>query len=573
LKPYFLAGVLLAAAASAQSLDRIASTRDYLAKLEKLGFSGVVLVADRDSVLMSEGYGLADREARTAWSPRTVTTIGSITKQFTAAAILKLEEAGKLRVEDPLGAHLEGVPGDKAGITLHHLLTHSSGIADASGKGDFDPVSREDIVRLTMEAPLNSPPGERYEYSNAGYSLLGVVIEKLTGKSYETYVREVLFEPAGMMETGYILPAWDRSRWAKGYQDGALWGSVLEKPFAADGPYWVLRANGGIHSTAEDMLRWARALLEGRILSAASLEKLWSPFVDEGGGESHYGYGWSIQQIPLSGKVVTHNGGNGIFFADFAILPSSGTVIFLATNVVSTFPPANNLLQELGFHVLGGQPYPDAPDVVDVDPASLRALAGTYLWEGLGGLAVSVDEGALVIAPATPEAFSRLYSVAGADLAVAVERDRIIAGVLEGFMKGDHRPAFEAYEGRVPMDDLTARSEARRRQEEAEFGPLTGYDVLGTAILEDGASTLVRMRYGKPQYRQYLWQKDATLQGFRPMGNPPRILFHPVGEGRFEAWGGRPPVVATVIFAEDDLVVGEGSEAPRFRRETGGAPR
>ncbi len=166
------------------STTAVAETRTYLKRLEKLGFAGVVLVAKGDAPLFAEGFGLADREHRVAWTPGTISDIGSITKQFTAAAILKMEEAGKLRVTDPIGKYFDGVPADKAAITLHHLLSHSSGLSDPD-IDDFDPVPLAEYVKQTFDKPLLFDPGKGYSYSNANFSLLGAILEKLSGKPYE----------------------------------------------------------------------------------------------------------------------------------------------------------------------------------------------------------------------------------------------------------------------------------------------------------------------------------------------------------------------------------------------------
>ena len=309
-------------------------------------------MAKGDAPLFAEGFGLADREHGVRWTPGTISDIGSITKQFTGAAILKFEEDGKLSVDDPITNYFDGVPADKSAITLHQLLTHSSGLADPD-IGDFDPVPLAEYLKRVFAQPLLFAPGKGYTYSNANFSLLGAILEKLSGKNYETVLRERLFLPNGMYETGYTMPAWGESRFAQGYEaDGGRWGTFLERPTAADGPHWALRANGGIHTTVYDMLRWARALLTGRVLTPASMKKLWAPHVSEG-GDTFYGYGWSIAKAPDGTKIVTHNGGNGIYFADLAIVPDTGLVVFLMTNVIAENRSANSLLEQIGMRFLG----------------------------------------------------------------------------------------------------------------------------------------------------------------------------------------------------------------------------
>ncbi|MDX1642733.1 MAG: serine hydrolase domain-containing protein, partial [Thermoanaerobaculia bacterium] len=168
---------------SAIPAEAVTDVRIYLERLGALGLAGVVVVTERGRPLVVEAVGSADREAGRAWTPATVSTIGSITKQFTGAGILLLAERGALDVGDPITRYFEGVPDDKRDITLHHLLTHSSGIVDLDGVGDFDPIGRQEFVRRILAQDLAFAPGTGYEYSNAGYSLLGAIIEQLSGES------------------------------------------------------------------------------------------------------------------------------------------------------------------------------------------------------------------------------------------------------------------------------------------------------------------------------------------------------------------------------------------------------
>jgi hypothetical protein len=177
---------------------------------------------------------------------------------------------------------------------------------------------------------------------------------------------------------------------------------------AEDGPYWVLRANGGIHSTAYDMLRWARSLLEGRVLSPASMARLWTPHVREGeGADSSYGYGWVVMELEDGAEVVTHNGGNGIFFSDLALVPASGIAVYLQTNVAAGNPYVDDLLGRIGYRLAAGRPYPEVPEVVPADPERLAELAGEWTLAGGGRLRATAEDDALVVEPLDPAAFVR----------------------------------------------------------------------------------------------------------------------------------------------------------------------
>ena len=321
-----LAGAVSAAPAQPEVGDKLDRW------LKAADFRGNVLVSKGGVTLLRKGYGLADRENATPYDADTVFDVGSITKQFTAAAILKLEMQGKVRVEDTIGKYFPIAPEDKKAITLHQLLTHTSGL-DSDFAGDYDAVSREEYVKRILASKLRSKPGETFFYANSGYSLLGAIVEMVSGGTYEKYLRENLFLPAGMKDTGYKLPGWPPSRVAVGYHAGKRWGRINEKPWAEDGPYWALRANGGILSTLDDMARWHKALMGEAVLSVAEKNKMFRRQVREGAGaDTFYGYGWSIGDAPWGGTLIEHNGGNGTFFADFLRYVDDDLVVILSTN-------------------------------------------------------------------------------------------------------------------------------------------------------------------------------------------------------------------------------------------------
>ncbi|MDH7447135.1 serine hydrolase domain-containing protein [Aquimarina sp. 2201CG14-23] len=315
--------------AASTNKERIAN---YLDQLENTGFSGSVLVAQHGKILLEKGYGYADRENKVKYTTATVSTIGSITKQFTGAAILVLEMQGKLSVTDKLTKYFNNVPDDKKNITLHHLLTHSAGLPPAIGD-DYEKITTDEFMNKAINRKLLFDPGTQYEYSNVGYSVLGIIIEKLSGMSYEEYLSENLWKPAGMYQTGYQLPSFDHI--AVGYRKNSKWGRTTERAWATDGPFWHLRANGGVLSTPQDMYKWHTALLGNKILSDDAKAKFYGKHIEEGeGAGSHYGYGWAIFPTPRNTELIAHNGGNGVFFADFWRYLEEDITIFMMTNSV-----------------------------------------------------------------------------------------------------------------------------------------------------------------------------------------------------------------------------------------------
>ncbi len=356
----------------------------YLTAVTPYGFSGALLVAKDGDVLLEKGYGMADAESGVPNTASTVFTTGSITKQFTAAAILTLEMDGLLSTEDLLADHIDGVPDDKKTITLHHLLTHTSGIVQTTGS-DFEELGRDEMVRRALQAPLAFEPGTQMLYSNAGYSLLAAVVEVVSGQSYEDYLHEHIFGPAGMRRTGYRLPDWDPTAVAHWYAGDTDNGTPLEKAY----PYWNLVGNGGILSTLGDMFLWYEALKGEKVLNEAEKRKLWTPFLND------YAYGWDVLDTPR-GTLVQHDGGSDLgASAEFRWFVDEDLVTILFCNRdfngAPLFEVVRSEIEQLTF---GGEVV-TPPVPIDVGEEQLEELAGNYRLPSGGGILIE-REGALL---------------------------------------------------------------------------------------------------------------------------------------------------------------------------------
>jgi CubicO group peptidase (beta-lactamase class C family) len=519
---------------------------EYLRRLADWGFSGTVLVARDGEVILAKGYGLADREKRRPVTTDTVISVGSITKQFTAAAILKLETQGKLGVHDPLRKYLPGVPGDKAAITLHHLLTHSAGLASDFGD-DYEKVSRDELVKRALASQLLSKPGERYAYSNTGYSLLGAVVEIVSGRGYEEYLYENLFKPAGMTRTGYRIPRWDPADLAVGYERGRRWGTEVGRPWAEDGPYWCLRANGGIHSTVGDMYRWHRALEGDKVLPRAAREKLFAPHVPaDDHGTSHYGYGWSISKTDRGTRLVGHDGSNGIFYADFRRYVDEGVMSYHATNVeVLVGGRVGSWIERV---IFGGD-YPNPPAVAAADPAVLAKYAGSYRLPSGGRLAATVEAGRLTLTAEGPDALGLLGSGERGDARSLNALSARTAAIMEARAKGDVEPLYQALGGRLPRARLKEITAQTLREQEAGHGPYQGFEVLGSFPVEGGRDSYVRWKMARgPVFFRFVWDGER-LRGVRSMPSSPAArTFLPQSATEFAAFGFDLPTVVRVRF-------------------------
>jgi CubicO group peptidase (beta-lactamase class C family) len=494
----------------------------YLARLERLGFSGAVLVASEGKVILHKGYGLADRERRIAYDSGTVFDIGSITKQFTAAAILRLEMAGKLSVEDRISKYCEGVPADKQAITLHHLLTHTSGLRGDFGD-DYAVMPRDVMVRTALQSKLDAAPGERYSYSNAGYSLLGAIVELVAQQPYESFLQQQLFAPAGMTKTGYRAPTWRSEELAHGYEIDRDWGTPLDHAWASDGPWWNLRANGGLLSTVGDLYKWHEALLGERILSQSAKAKYFASHVAEDPtGDSYYGYGWVISQTPRNTRLIAHNGGNGIFAADFRRYVDEGAVIIAGSAQADfqSFLVTEGLAQQM----FGGQLQPP-PEAVTLDAATQARFVGTYVLADGGKVVVapsiaSVNGApALSIVPDSRAAFEAVMGPVPAEVRARLGKGEArLLSALEQTRQGIFDPLAKVYG--VPLDSVKKRVPSQISQHESRLGPFQRFELLGTVVRGQRVATWIRFIYQRgAQLYEHQWEgaevtRVRAVEGF-----------------------------------------------------------
>jgi len=358
MKTYIYIGlILLTLIQTASAKDKL-SFKDWRNTAINSKFSGVVLVAVENKVLFKEAFGLANREKNIPFSEDTIFNVGSLTKQFTATAILNLQESNKLSVNDPLSKFFDNVPDDKKKITIHHLLTHTAGfIANREGGTSsnlYDVVTKTELIESALKSKLLALPGEEYSYSNIGYNLLAIIIEKVTQGKYETFYYENLFNPAGLIDTGYRLPKRAENRVAINYgADQTAFQRLFSieakslpvgNPFhhlkLKEGPRFNMEGAGGMSSTVGDLFRWYMALSSNLILSDESKKQLFLPHNAslEKESKSHYGYGWDIRSTARGTLHAQHNGSNGYSFADMHYFVNENIFIVLATNDIDVYP-------------------------------------------------------------------------------------------------------------------------------------------------------------------------------------------------------------------------------------------
>lgn len=352
-----LLGIVLVLLSFTTCADDKTSLEVWRDNVTRSNFSGVVLVAKNNKVLLKEAFGLANREEHIAFTTDSIFDIGSLTKQFTASAILKLQESKKLSVNDPISKYLDMVPSDKKNITIHHLLTHTAGLIANRGGGSahlYDVVTKQELVDSALTSTLIAKPGDEYHYSNVGYSLLAVIIEEVTGDSYELFYLENLFKPAGLVDTGYRLPKRDAKRVVINYgADQTAFqrlfsiapksrsvGSSFQHLELKKGPRFNMEGAGGMSSTVDDMYRWYLALKSNLVLSDESKNQLFFPHNAslKLKSKSHYGYGWDIASTDRGTLHAQHNGSNGYSFADMHYFVDDDIFIMIASNDIDVYP-------------------------------------------------------------------------------------------------------------------------------------------------------------------------------------------------------------------------------------------
>lgn len=330
----------LAAAAAQQSVTMeirdgaLAGTvdREFREALKR-DTSGAIVLEANGKIVLKAGYGFANRETHTPFTPQTIAQIGSITKQFTAMALIDLWHRGKVDFSRPVRAYLPATAEPAASVTLDQLLLHTTGMPDECGD-DFDRVSKKDFLTKCASRPLAFKPGSQFRYSNAEYSLLGMVVEKVSGEPLEKYLVEHFFRPFGMTHTGYGFPGVPRARFASGYLDGKVQAPIDQRIAALNGDDWNLKGNGGMQSTLDDMDRWYHALSDATGLPEAMRKTALAPRfrrADKPGVME--GYGWAIPVYP-DGSVeqISHSGSDGVFFSYFCWRPKDRTFWYLVGN-------------------------------------------------------------------------------------------------------------------------------------------------------------------------------------------------------------------------------------------------
>ena len=357
-------------AKAAQEADAI------LAERFKDGLPGAAAIVVRDGrVIFRKAYGLANLELGVPMRPEMVFQVGSVTKQFTSAAVLMLVEQGKINLDDDFRSYLPEYPDKGARITVEHLLTHTSGIKSYTDDSKWFAMWRQDltpaeIIAITKDQPLDFPPGTKFLYNNTGYVILGAIIEKVTGQAYGEFIRKNIFEPLGMKSSHYGTNFGLVPNRAYGYsKDGQ---AIVNAPFLSmTQPF----AAGSIESTVDDLAIWDAAVSSGKLLTRTSWDRMFTSYELAGGEAAHYGYGWDVEQFE-GRRVYRHSGGIPGYMSEVLRMPDDRIYVALLTNSDASGVSTGFIATRLA-SAAGGIPFRE-PTPVTVDPRVLEQYVGVY---------------------------------------------------------------------------------------------------------------------------------------------------------------------------------------------------
>lgn len=360
--------------------DPLAAKIDaVMSAVYKPGQPGAAIIVQKDGrTIIRKGYGMADLELGVPVAPDMVFRLGSITKQFTAVSILSLAQEGKLSLQDEITKFLPDYPTQGKRITVEHLLTHTSGIQSYTDMPEWLPLWRKDmtpkeLVDLFKDKPMQFEPGRSWSYNNSGFVLLGAIIEKVSGKTYEQFVDERIFKPLGMSSSYYgsterIIP-----RRIPGYEEGES-GFVNASYLSMTQPY----AAGSLLSTVDDLARWSEAVFAGKVVGKAWLDKALTPFKLANGESTGYGYGWFVAEVG-GHRSIEHGGGINGFTTYEMTFPDDHLFIAILTNSAIAGRDPEPRAVKIAWLALG-LTEPERK-VVSVTAKDLDGIAGVYVNE------------------------------------------------------------------------------------------------------------------------------------------------------------------------------------------------
>lgn len=518
---FSLVVVLSTIAAAEPAHSSVASEiDDFFSRSATFGFSGAVLVSINGEVVLSKGYGWADREKQIPIEPDTAFAVASITKTFTAAAILKLEQAGKLKTSDTIGTFFPNAPADKAGITIHQLLTHTSGLDETYAAGGMQ--DRTSAIEQILKQKLIAAPGEKFQYTNDGYNLLAAIIEIVSGKPYPTFVHEQLLKPLGMTRTGFWgeKELWPAGAVAHNYNGETDNGS----PETLD-DHWGDRGGSDLITSVEDLYRWDRALRKNKILPPEMIRRMTTPYAERRPDMS-YGYGWFVITTPRGTTDLYHGGGDiprGVTAALNRYMDENIVTIVLVNSMIDELGMLYAVREPLNAMLFGGDlTYPPPSHAI---PFESGRYAGTYFLSDNNTIKVTMEHGQLVARGEGQEAIGMLAGYSPELKQKLSDRNQRVQTALESIQK-------TMFSVELTPDQWKTLSEGH--------GALQSFQVLGTvpvSIEETIATTYARLQFSdQTVVARWVWRGDGVINVLSGSPSPIVMPLAPVAIDRFVSY-------------------------------------
>ncbi len=350
-----------------------------------------LLIAEKGKVVYRKAFGMADLELNVPMKPEMVFEIGSMTKQMTAVAVLMLMEEGKLSLQDEITKYIPDYPVQGHKITIHHLLTHTSGIKSYTSMQEWQPLWRndmtpEEMIDLFKNQPMDFAPGEHYLYNNSAYFMLGYVIEKASGMSYGKFLKERIFKPLKMNNSYYGSHEQIIQGRASGYQKKEDFVNAeylsLTQPYAA----------GSVMSNVDDLLTWQMAVRDNKLVKKETIQLAFTDYRLNDGKPIHYGYGWGLNDINGS-PTIEHSGGIFGYTTNGIWLPEEDVYVVMLTNRDDIGP--GDISTRVAAIAIG-KPYPSAGSSVSLSQDVLRSLEGVFEFEDGSVRKFFVEDGQLM---------------------------------------------------------------------------------------------------------------------------------------------------------------------------------
>jgi CubicO group peptidase (beta-lactamase class C family) len=503
------------------------------------GFSGALAIGDDAGYDCRAAFGLAD--GATPNGDDTVFAIGSISKAFTAAAVLDLVDAGRFALDDRAGALVPGLEGPAAEATVEQLLLHTSGLEGAHGD-DHRPLARDEAIAAISGLRSATEPGTEFLYSNAGYSLLALIVDEATG-DYREYLAEEILTVGGERIGGF----WDGEPAAPGPRAvGTVDGEPAMENGEFAGPHWALAGNGDLAMTAAELGAWTRGLFTGEVISPAAVDLLLGTSFDNGDGTAELP-GWvSVGPEMFGAPVVTASGGGGDtgHNAVAAWLPESGTSLAVTSNSEDVI--AGELVEAIGPALIAGDPIPAPEGRAEVDPAELQAREGVY----------TLDSGSSFNVTATEEGLD--VAAEGADAVAAL------------FASGEFTAEDVAAHAAAVLALLNGETDAGREERDAiegDLGAIEAVELAGTAVEDGEMHTYVRISAAEGDVLGWYALGAHGDIGAVSLGvEPPVFTLVPTGESEYRQADLAGAGAGVRVSFADDLMTVTGAATVEARR-------